>query len=187
MSKVYQRTAPIRKFSKPEVTRNVEKLAPFAGSNCQAKRERSIKTSESKGHKVKNDASPSEPTLSLLNSLLLVTIAFAVSPASKDQQLARPQMGASKHTFARRQAPISLQIKRAQEHNRGRHATSPFDIPWRGWKDILLRTASQASEDRLLAIAAGVVFYGLLALFPAIAALVSCYACSPSRARSTIT
>jgi membrane protein len=34
---------------------------------------------------------------------------------------------------------------------------------------------NQASEDRLLAISAGVVFYGLLALFPAVTALVSCY------------
>jgi membrane protein len=34
---------------------------------------------------------------------------------------------------------------------------------------------NQTSEDRLLAIAAGVVFYGLLALFPAVTALVSCY------------
>jgi membrane protein len=30
-------------------------------------------------------------------------------------------------------------------------------------------------EDRLLAVAAGVVFYGLLALFPAVTALVSFY------------
>jgi membrane protein len=37
------------------------------------------------------------------------------------------------------------------------------------------RTVNQTSEDRLLAIAAGVVFYGLLALFPAVTALVSCY------------
>jgi membrane protein len=44
-----------------------------------------------------------------------------------------------------------------------------------GWKDIIYRTYQQISEDRLLAIAAGVVFYGLLALFPAITALVSSY------------
>ena len=31
------------------------------------------------------------------------------------------------------------------------------------------------SKDRLLAVAAGVVFYGLLAIFPAITALVSSY------------
>jgi membrane protein len=33
----------------------------------------------------------------------------------------------------------------------------------------------RSGEDRLLAIAAGVVFFGLLAVFPAITALVSCY------------
>jgi membrane protein len=61
------------------------------------------------------------------------------------------------------------------EPGRGRRAVSPLQIPWRGWKDILWRTYEQISEDRLLAIAAGVVFYGLLAVFPAITALVSMY------------
>jgi len=40
----------------------------------------------------------------------------------------------------------------------------------------LWRTYEQINEDRLLAVAAGVVFYALLALFPAITALVSSYA-----------
>ena len=44
-----------------------------------------------------------------------------------------------------------------------------------GWKDILRRTYVRTDEDRLLATAAGVVFFGLLAVFPAITALVSCY------------
>ena len=44
-----------------------------------------------------------------------------------------------------------------------------------GWKDILYRTYQQINGDRLLATAAGVVFYGLLAIFPAITALVSSY------------
>jgi membrane protein len=48
-------------------------------------------------------------------------------------------------------------------------------MPWSAWKDILWRTYEQIGEDRLLAVAAGVVFYGLLALFPAITALVSSY------------
>jgi hypothetical protein len=47
---------------------------------------------------------------------------------------------------------------------RGRHATTPVHIPLQGWKDILWRTYEQVVEDRLLAVAAGVVFYGLLAL-----------------------
>jgi membrane protein len=57
----------------------------------------------------------------------------------------------------------------------GRCAGNPLQIPLRGWKDILFRTFQQINEDRLLATAGGVVFYGLLALFPAITALVSSY------------
>jgi membrane protein len=57
----------------------------------------------------------------------------------------------------------------------GRLPGNPFQIRWTGWKDILWRTYVRTGEDRLLATAAGVVFYGLLAVFPAITALVSCY------------
>ena len=53
---------------------------------------------------------------------------------------------------------------------------SPTAISPTRWKDVLWRTYKQTGEDRLLAVAAGVVFYGLLALFPAITALVSSYA-----------
>lgn len=71
--------------------------------------------------------------------------------------------------------PRTLQHTRAQEAGRGRHAVAPWQIPLRGWKDILWRTYGQIGEDRLLAVAAGIVFYGLLAFFPAITALVSFY------------
>jgi membrane protein len=63
----------------------------------------------------------------------------------------------------------------AEAQERGRLAHTPLQIPAAGWKDILLRTYQQIDEDRLLATAAGVVFYGLLAIFPAITALVSSY------------
>ncbi|MHC2468909.1 YihY/virulence factor BrkB family protein [Bradyrhizobium embrapense] len=63
----------------------------------------------------------------------------------------------------------------AEAEDRGRLADTPLQIPAAGWKDILLRTYQQIDEDRLLATAAGVVFYGLLAIFPAITALVSSY------------
>ena len=59
--------------------------------------------------------------------------------------------------------PRVVQHKRAHEPGRGRHAEAPWQIPLRGWKDILWRTYQQIGEDRLLAVAAGVVFYGLLA------------------------
>jgi membrane protein len=47
---------------------------------------------------------------------------------------------------------------------------------WARWRHILTRTYQEIGDDRLLSLAAGVVFYGLLALFPAITALVSSYA-----------
>jgi membrane protein len=74
-----------------------------------------------------------------------------------------------------RQEPLQTHLRRAKEPGRGRNATFPTQIPLKGWRDIFWRTVNQTSEDRLLAIAAGVVFYGLLALFPAVTALVSCY------------
>ncbi len=71
--------------------------------------------------------------------------------------------------------PIAAQLNRAKEQGRGRHAVVPWQIPWRGWKDILWRVYASINDNRLLAVAAGVVFYSLLAIFPAIAAFVSLY------------
>jgi membrane protein len=64
---------------------------------------------------------------------------------------------------------------RARERGRGRSAETPSDIPAPGWKDILLRVYRSVGEDRVVALAAGVTFYSILALFPAIAALVALY------------
>ncbi len=72
--------------------------------------------------------------------------------------------------------PHIVQLARANEPGRGRRAVSPFEIPVAGWRDIAWRTYAEINDDRLLAVAAGVVFYSLLALFPAITALVSFYA-----------
>ena len=47
--------------------------------------------------------------------------------------------------------------------------------PSRGWKDILLSLYANVGKDRVVALAAGVTFYSILALFPAIAALVALY------------
>lgn len=58
---------------------------------------------------------------------------------------------------------------------RGRTAESPWKLPWQGWRDVLRRVAREIREDRLDIIAAGVAFYGLLAIGPALAALVSIY------------
>src|SRR3954465_15673196 len=71
--------------------------------------------------------------------------------------------------------PHALQLQRAAEPGRGRKADTPVRIPLRGWMDIAWRTIAQVSADRLLLISGGVVFYKLLAIVPAITALVSMY------------
>lgn len=63
----------------------------------------------------------------------------------------------------------------AREPSRGRAAAQPQEIPARGWWDIMWRVYGEIDDDRILAVAAGVTFYGLLALFPAIGAFVSLY------------
>lgn len=65
---------------------------------------------------------------------------------------------------------------RETEVARGRFGISPWEIRWSGWKDILRRTYSEMNDDRILAVAGGLVFFVLLAIFPTIAALVSIYA-----------
>ena len=61
------------------------------------------------------------------------------------------------------------------EPGRGRMAAAPHHIPLRGWKDVLWRTYREITCDRLTAVAGGVTFYTLLALFPAIGVFVSLY------------
>lgn len=58
---------------------------------------------------------------------------------------------------------------------RGRGASTPTDIPAKGWKDILSRTMAEAKSDQVPLLAAGVAFFGLLALVPALVAFVSLY------------
>jgi len=71
--------------------------------------------------------------------------------------------------------PREIELTRAHEYGRGRHAVHPLQIPWTGWKDILWRTYAEMQSDRLLSIAGGVGFFVILAIFPAITALVSAY------------
>jgi membrane protein len=58
--------------------------------------------------------------------------------------------------------------------------TAPHRIDWTlnkrpEWLAILKRTVAEISEDRIPSVAAGVTFFILLAMFPAIAAIVSLY------------
>jgi membrane protein len=61
------------------------------------------------------------------------------------------------------------------DNQRGRQADSPQEIPPKGWMDIAKRTAKEVKQDQVPLLSAGVAFYALLALFPAIIAGVSIY------------
>jgi membrane protein len=60
-------------------------------------------------------------------------------------------------------------------NGRGRGAETPQQIPAKGWIDIAKRTLKEAKQDQIPLLAAGVAFYTLLSLFPAIIAGVSIY------------
>ncbi|MCJ2017384.1 MULTISPECIES: YihY/virulence factor BrkB family protein [unclassified Methylobacterium] len=69
----------------------------------------------------------------------------------------------------------AAQLTVATQPERGRTAETPAEMTRAGWKDIAVRVYLEFNKDRVLAVAAGVTFYTLLSLFPAIAALVTCY------------
>ena len=55
------------------------------------------------------------------------------------------------------------------------HAGSTWLLFRADWGAVLWRVYQKMDDNRLLAVAAGVVFYGLLAVFPAVTAFVSLY------------
>jgi membrane protein len=91
---------------------------------------------------------------------------------SSDPAQARGQARNADSDFAEKQ---HASPQAAAEKGRGRSADAPTEIPARGWKDILWRTYEEFNKDRIMSVAAGVTYYALLAVFPAIAALVSIY------------
>jgi membrane protein len=58
---------------------------------------------------------------------------------------------------------------------RGHLASRPSAIPARGWRDVALRVKREIKQDDVPLLAAGVAFFALLALVPALVALVSVY------------
>lgn len=57
----------------------------------------------------------------------------------------------------------------------GIHAEKPTQIPWAGWKQIVKRSWAEHKADNMPIIAGGVAFFGFLAIFPALIALISLY------------
>jgi membrane protein len=75
----------------------------------------------------------------------------------------------------KRKTMLDASVAGPAEEGRGRLAESPSDIPAKGWKDILFRVYFNVGDHRILALAAGMTYYSLLAIFPALAALVAIY------------
>jgi membrane protein len=71
--------------------------------------------------------------------------------------------------------PQAFESAPRADDGRGRMADEPGQIPRQGWKDILRRTWQQVKEDNISIVAAGVAFYALLAIFPALGAALSIY------------
>jgi membrane protein len=87
-------------------------------------------------------------------------------------------VGVSRVLFDRKKSPVQRTLEGLGDTvsgHRGRLANKPSEIPAKGWKDIVWRVYDGIQNDRVLLVAAGVTFYALLALFPAIAAIVSLY------------
>jgi membrane protein len=63
----------------------------------------------------------------------------------------------------------------ARPGEKGRDADSPTQIPAPGWKEIAFRTWKESSKDNVSLVAAGVAFYGFLAMVPMLGATVLTY------------
>src|SRR3954470_23323236 len=108
-----------------------------------------------------------------------------IPPASRTYSPILPNTARHRRRRVRRRLAPTLRRGVAMAHaghpdrewsaSRGREAHAPREIPARGWRDILWRVKDRISADNLSIISAGVAFYALLAIFPALIALVGLY------------
>src|SRR4051794_32257638 len=68
-----------------------------------------------------------------------------------------------------------MSVDTTYDERRGRAADKPTEIPAKGWKDVLARTKAETKADNVSLLAAGVAFFALLAIVPALVAFVSIY------------
>jgi membrane protein len=118
------------------------------------------------------DSGPSQLVLLILAVVGLITIAYG------PRQVTQTARRRGTHHNRGRLAPISgpgSEKAAVSGSLAGRYAQTPLEIPARGWWTVIKRTAIGFLDDRLMTEAAGVTFYTLLALFPAIATLISLY------------
>jgi len=108
-------------------------------------------------------------------TLIRLVVGGSREPHTPSGAPARPPQGAAEGQAGGFGAKPHAPPQAAGEKGRGREAATPTQIPTLGWKDILWRTYEEFGQDRIMSVAAGVTYYALLAIFPAIAALVSIY------------
>ena len=74
------------------------------------------------------------------------------------------------------------------DDDHGRAADAPQEIPAQGWRDVLTRVRFEAQADQVPLLSAGVAFYGLLSLIPAMIAAVTIYGlfADPADVRSQV-
>ena len=107
------------------------------------------------------DSGPSTALLVALAAIGLLTATYGTAPARKQVASGETTPGSGKQAVGGSKA--------------GRDAATPLEIPARGWWSVIKRVFTGFNDDRLMTEAAGVTFYTLLAIFPAIATLVSLY------------
>ncbi|MGL9622373.1 YihY/virulence factor BrkB family protein [Bradyrhizobium sp. U531] len=108
---------------------------------------------------------------SMATALGLLAVAFLWGRMAP----AEPKDGGGMEPKDNGSRPASAASLATEGGDSGRHATSPSEILARGWKDIFRRVYGNIGNHRILALAAGMTYYSILAIFPALAALVSIY------------
>ncbi|MCJ2015200.1 YihY/virulence factor BrkB family protein [Methylobacterium sp. J-076] len=127
----------------------------------------------------RDDASQGKASVIWMVGLATALVGLVVLPRRGGGPAPAPEGDAPARGDARRPSPShggrDAEAVARREADRGRRASSPTEIPASGWKDILLRTYRDVGENRIMLVSAGVTFFTLLAIFPAVAALVSLY------------
>jgi membrane protein len=110
---------------------------------------------------------PNDNLLLIAATTILILTAQRLFPANPARRPSAPENDVD--------APRDQWTGEPAQAQGGPPLRSAFQIPWAGWKEILRHVYVRIGDDRLFPTGASVVFFGLLAVFPAITALVSCY------------
>jgi membrane protein len=110
-----------------------------------------------------------------LVALLVVAVSAEYLFRRSERQPKRPKFSSSSFSSSCSSGQHGAQHEPIDEGGRGRLATTPSELSRRGWRDILLRVYANIGNHRILSLAAGMTYYSLLAIFPALAALVAVY------------